>query len=91
METRFIWRDNCLKTLPAPSIEEQTQSILNQVESLLTEAGTTKENILSATIWLTDMADFAVINSVWDEWLPRDTPQAGHALSRLNWRLIISM
>ena len=62
---------------PGASIEEQTQSILNQVETLLTEAGTTKENILSATIWLTDMADFAAMNSVWDEWLPR-----GHAPSR---------
>ena len=52
---------------PGASIEEQTQSILNQIESLLAEAGTTKENILSATIWFTDMVDFAAMNSVWDE------------------------
>ena len=55
---------------PGASIEAQTQSILNQIDSLLSEAGTDKNNILSATIWLNSMADFNAMNSVWDSWVP---------------------
>ena len=56
---------------PGASIKEQTQSILNQIDSLLSEAGTNKDNMLSATIWLNSMADFDAMNSVWDKWIPR--------------------
>ena len=55
---------------PGDAIEKQTQSILDQVDLLLSEAGTQKENILSATIWLNSMADFDAMNSVWDKWVP---------------------
>jgi enamine deaminase RidA (YjgF/YER057c/UK114 family) len=55
---------------PGTSVEEQTQSILNQIDSLLSEAGTNKDNMLSATIWLNSMADFDAMNSVWDKWVP---------------------
>ena len=55
---------------PGASIEEQTQSILNQIDSLLSEAGTDKNKILSATIWLNSMSDFDAMNSVWDKWVP---------------------
>ena len=55
---------------PGASIEAQTKSILNQIDGLLSEAGTDKNQILSATIWLTSMADFNAMNSVWDKWVP---------------------
>jgi enamine deaminase RidA (YjgF/YER057c/UK114 family) len=47
----------------------QTQQILNNLEQLLAEAGTDKSHLLSATIWLTDMADFGAMNSAWDAWV----------------------
>jgi enamine deaminase RidA (YjgF/YER057c/UK114 family) len=47
----------------------QTKVILQQIDALLAEAGTSKENILSATIWLADMATFDQMNSVWDKWV----------------------
>ena len=36
---------------PGASIKEQTKAILNQIDDLLKDAGTNKENILSAIIW----------------------------------------
>ena len=50
------------------SVADQTTAILGQIDSLLAEAGSDKSKILSATIWLTDMADFAEMNAVWDAW-----------------------
>jgi len=51
-------------------IAEQTQTMLAKVEALLEQAGSSKKHILSATIYLKTMADFSVMNSVWDAWIP---------------------
>lgn len=55
--------------LPGQSVAEQTKAVLSQIESLLAQVGSAKSKILSATIWLADMADFAEMNGVWDAWL----------------------
>ena len=61
--------------LPGKSVTEQTQAVLGQVDALLAEAGSDKSKILSATIWLADMADFAEMNGVWDAWVGgKDAP-----------------
>jgi enamine deaminase RidA (YjgF/YER057c/UK114 family) len=51
------------------SVGEQTKDILSAIDSLLKEAGTSKANLLTATIWLTDMSTFADMNAVWDGWV----------------------
>jgi enamine deaminase RidA (YjgF/YER057c/UK114 family) len=51
-------------------ITEQTQTMLDKVETLLEQAGSSKERILSATIYLKTMADFSAMNDVWDAWVP---------------------
>jgi enamine deaminase RidA (YjgF/YER057c/UK114 family) len=51
------------------SVAEQTRDILARIEQLLDEANSDKSHILSATIWLVDMATFADMNSVWDRWV----------------------
>ena len=45
---------------------EQVKSILSQIDGLLAGAGTDKSKLLSANIWITDMANFAEMNGVWD-------------------------
>ena len=55
---------------PGASVTEQTQDILKRIEALLAEAGSDKTKILSATIWLNTMDDFAEMNAVWDAWVP---------------------
>ncbi|MBU2881015.1 RidA family protein [Psychrosphaera sp. B3R10] len=51
-------------------ITEQTQTMLDKVDTLLADAGSDREHILSATIYIKDMADFAAMNEVWDNWVP---------------------
>ena len=48
----------------------QVLEILERIDLLLAEAGSNRHNILSATIWLTEIAHFEVINSEWEAWLP---------------------
>jgi enamine deaminase RidA (YjgF/YER057c/UK114 family) len=60
---------------PGQSVTVQTQAVLASVEKLLAQAGSDKSKILSATIWLADMADFAEMNAVWDKWVDgKDAP-----------------
>src|ERR1700722_7723648 len=57
------------------SMGEQTKSILSQIDGFLAQAGTDKSKLLSANIWITDMAKFAEMNAVWDAWVsPGNTP-----------------
>ncbi|PSW46406.1 RidA family protein [Photobacterium leiognathi] len=58
-------------------ITEQTQTMLDKVEALLLQAGSDKEHMLSATIYIKDMSMFAEMNAIWDNWVPQ-----GHAPAR---------
>lgn len=51
-------------------ITEQTQTMLDKVDELLIKAGSSRKHMLSATIYLKTMADFAEMNAVWDAWIP---------------------
>ena len=59
------------------SVADQTRSCLEKIDALLAEAGSDKTRILQSTIWLADMADFAEMNAVWDNWVPE-----GHTPAR---------
>jgi enamine deaminase RidA (YjgF/YER057c/UK114 family) len=58
------------------SVTEQTREILATIDSLLAECGTSKQNLLSANIWLSDMSTFAEMNAVWDSWVVPGHPPA---------------
>lgn len=58
-------------------IKEQTETMLEKVDDLLKQAGSDREHILSATIYVKDMKYFAEMNEVWDDWVPE-----GHAPAR---------
>lgn len=53
----------------AGDIAEQTRQTLTNIDRLLAEAGSDKAHILSLTIYLKDMADYAAMNAVWDDWV----------------------
>jgi enamine deaminase RidA (YjgF/YER057c/UK114 family) len=59
------------------NIQQQTQTMLEKVDHLLLDAGSDRKNMLSATIYIKDMQDFAAMNTVWDNWIPE-----GHAPAR---------
>ncbi|SCY63218.1 RidA family protein [Desulfoluna spongiiphila] len=50
-------------------ITEQTATTLEKIEELLESVGSNKDKILSATIYIKDMAYFADMNAVWDAWV----------------------
>ena len=50
-------------------ITAQTETTLEKVDELLAQAGSDKKHILSATIYIKTMADFAAMNAVWDNWV----------------------
>jgi enamine deaminase RidA (YjgF/YER057c/UK114 family) len=72
-------------------IRGQTTQVLAAIDKLLTEAGTDKAHMLMCQIFIKDLADFAVMNEVWEDWLapgdapPRATVQAN--LARPEWRV----
>ena len=51
-------------------IEDQTQTMLDKVDDLLLKAGSDRKHMLSATIYVKTMDDFAAMNAVWDAWVP---------------------
>lgn len=57
-------------------IRGQMLETLAKVDRVLAEAGTDKDHLLSAQIWLKDIErDFAGMNAVWDEWInPEHAP-----------------
>jgi enamine deaminase RidA (YjgF/YER057c/UK114 family) len=63
-------------------IAGQTREVLGHIDRLLGEAGSDKSCILSAQIFIADMALFPAMNEVWDAWVaqghtpPRATVEA---------------
>jgi enamine deaminase RidA (YjgF/YER057c/UK114 family) len=56
------------------SVAEQTRDILKIIDELLAEAGTDKSKLLTAQIWLADIATFDEMNGVWDAWVAPGNP-----------------
>jgi enamine deaminase RidA (YjgF/YER057c/UK114 family) len=63
-------------------VAEQTRNILAGIDRLLALAGSDKRHLLSATIWLTNMADFPDMNQAWEGWVAKGaTPARATVLS----------
>lgn len=58
------------------TVKEQTADMLNEIDKLLAAAGSSKSNILSVTLWLSEMSNFEQMNSVWDAWIDPKNPPA---------------
>jgi len=56
------------------SIEEETRLTLDNVGRLLAEAGTGFEHAVRCGVWLTDLADLAGMNSVYESYFPAPRP-----------------
>jgi enamine deaminase RidA (YjgF/YER057c/UK114 family) len=56
---------------PSEDITGQTRQVLAEIDRLLGEAGSDKSKILTATIFLPDIGDFAAMNAVWEAWVPQ--------------------
>lgn len=55
---------------PVSDIGGQTREVLNRIDALLAEVAMDRSRILSATIYLKSMGDFAKMNECWESWVP---------------------
>lgn len=60
--------------LEMDTIQTQTHQCLKNVKSILAEAGMTLANVVKATVFITDMGDFAAINAVYGEYFTENFP-----------------
>lgn len=51
-------------------ITGQTREVLQRIDELLATQGAHREHIVSVTIYLRTVGDYAAMNAVWDEWVP---------------------
>ena len=66
-------------------ITGQVKQALAEIDALLKKGGSDKSKILSAVIWLSDIADFAAMNAVWDAWVVAgQTPARATVQARLS-------
>lgn len=65
----FVW---AVATGSGDTVAEQTRTSLAQIDRNLADAGSGKEHIVEATVYLTDMATKAEMDAVWCDWIGPD-------------------
>ena len=53
-------------------LRSQTEQALVQLMRNLSDAGTDKTQLLTATIYITDIEEKPIVNEVWDSWIGPD-------------------
>jgi enamine deaminase RidA (YjgF/YER057c/UK114 family) len=56
---------------PTGDVAQQTRAVLAKIDHYLAVAGSDKSKLLSAVIWLRDIADFDRMNGAWDAWIDK--------------------
>src|SRR5690554_5358887 len=78
---------------PTADMRAQTEQVLEKVDALLSQAGTSKENLISAQIWVNDMSQFDQMNAAWDAWVVPGRPPVRAAteakLAKPEWQVEI--
>ena len=64
-----VYLMGCVASDRNADIATQTRQVLERIERLLAEAGSAPGKLLSVTIYIADIADFAAMNAVWDNWV----------------------
>lgn len=55
-------------------IEAQTRQVLENLKNIVEESGSTLSSVVKCTVLLTNMADFAIVNSIYAEYFPEEPP-----------------
>ena len=66
-------------------VEGQTRQVLAEIDRLLAAAGTRKDRLLSATIYLADVSTFAQMNKAWESWV---TPEGKPARATVEAKMV---
>lgn len=62
------------REVAGPDVKSQTRQTLENIKHILDEMGSSMEKVVKCTVFLTNMADFADMNSVYAEFFPNDPP-----------------
>jgi 2-iminobutanoate/2-iminopropanoate deaminase len=68
--------DPATGTLVTATIETETQQVMQNMKAVLEAAGMTFDNVVKSTIFITDMNDFAAINTVYGSYFNEKTAPA---------------
>jgi 2-iminobutanoate/2-iminopropanoate deaminase len=60
--------------LVGTSTAQQTEQVLKNLQAVLAAAGTSLDNVVKATVYLADMADFATMNEVYTRYFGTHKP-----------------
>ncbi|MFQ6076852.1 MAG: RidA family protein [Candidatus Bathyarchaeia archaeon] len=55
-------------------IRQQAQQVLENIEAIIEEAGTSMENVVKVTIFLRDLRDFRAVNEVYSQYFEENPP-----------------
>lgn len=72
----FVFLAGQVATDPSVGVEQQTRQVLGEIDRLLAAAGSGKQKIVSATIYLADVSTFGEMNKAWEAWVPADAKPA---------------
>lgn len=64
-----IWVAGQIGTDGGDSLRQQTISALQKIDNLLSEAGSSKSDLVKVTVLLLDMSDFSEFNDIYGSWL----------------------
>ena len=66
--------DPATMELVAGGVEAQARQVLTNLKHVLEAAGTSLDRVVKTTVFLTDMANFAAMNTVYKEFFPANPP-----------------
>jgi len=76
-----VSHNGCVYIVEVPStldagISRQSQEMLHSLEQSLNDAGSSKAQLLMATVYLRDIREIDEFNAIWDSWVPAGTAPA---------------
>lgn len=71
---------------PEGDVVRQTEQVLQRIDGLLAAAGSDRSRLLTAQVWLADMADFEAHNAVWNGWVDPTRPPVRACTGAPLWR-----
>jgi enamine deaminase RidA (YjgF/YER057c/UK114 family) len=51
------------------TLSNQAEQVFSRIDRILLESGSNRSRIVSATVWLADIDDYAPFNQIWNRWI----------------------
>ena len=72
-------------------IKAQTERMLENIKAILEAAGTDLRNVVSTTVYLTDLKNFEGMNEVYRKYFPKDPPPRATVQAGLLRNMLVEM